>query len=123
MNTVLLVDNEPFQRLLVCEILSVETSILIVETGDGGAAYGIATERRPDLVILDILLPHLDGLSLCRLIRADPTLRHTRLMILTALKRGMNEVDLYDAFLTRPYEDAALLDTVSHLLNTSAPND
>ncbi len=86
MNIVLLADHEVFQRLLVREILSVEPSIALIETDDGQVAYSLAVEHRPHLVIFDILLPHLDGPSLCRLIKANPALQHTRLLLLTSLK-------------------------------------
>ncbi len=121
-NTVLLADSEPFQRLLVREILSAEPSIAVVEIGDGKAAYALATRQHPDLMILDMLLPRLDGLSLCRLIRAESSLQHTRLMILTALKNEMGPPEtLWDAFLTRPCDDALLLETVCRLLNITHP--
>lgn len=57
---------------------------------DGETGWQKAREEKPDLIVLDIMLPALDGLSLCRMLRGDATTRHIRIIMLTA--RG-TEVD------------------------------
>ncbi len=113
MDLVLLADAEPWQRLLMREILSDEPALHIIETGNGQEAHTLALAHRPRVLILDILLPHLDGLSLCSMIKAHPTLHQTWVMILTALRdEARGWAAGCDAFLIRPCEPEMLLDSV-----------
>lgn len=117
MNTVLVADSEPLQRLLVRDILSEVPALRVIETGDGKLAYNLVREHHPCAVILDVLLPHLDGLSLCSLIKVDPVLSKTRVIVLTAQSdesRGRQAG--CDAYLTKPFEASLFVDTVRRVL-------
>lgn len=59
---------------------------------DGEEAYALALDRRPDLVITDVLMPRLDGFDLCRRIRATRALRDVPIVIVTALEIGRAHV-------------------------------
>ena len=63
---------------------------LVSVSNDGEAGWALLRSEQPDLVVLDIMLPNLDGLSLCRMIRNEPSISHVPIIILTA--RG-TEVD------------------------------
>lgn len=89
----------------------------VTEVGDGQVAYAWTQAHRPELVILDWLLPRLDGLTLCRLIKTDPGLANTRVLICTTLfDADCKQSPEWDGYLTKPCEPALFLDTVCHLL-------
>jgi len=118
------------ERILVVEdeesLLKLE-SILLSSKGysvtgvmDGRSALEEVRANRPDLVILDIMLPEIDGFEVCRQIKEDPDTRHIPVLILTAKK---NSQDLArgqqvgcDAYITKPFKSAKVLDMVQELL-------
>ena len=116
----LLVDTNEAQRLMVARHLS-PTGISIDETTNAGDAIAAAYRRKYDVIIFDMQLPDEDGLSLARLIRADPALATTRLVLLTAFGRRRSDVVAFDAagidrFLVKPIRRTQLCETVSNLL-------
>jgi twitching motility two-component system response regulator PilG len=117
-------------RILVVEdeesLLKLE-SILLSSKGysvtgvmDGRAALEeIATDKH-DLVLLDIMLPEIDGFEVCRRIKADPGTRHIPVVMLTAkksaddLERGMQAGA--DAYITKPFRSAKVMEVIAGLL-------
>jgi DNA-binding response OmpR family regulator len=67
--TVLVVDDEPIVRDVVVRYLR-QDGLATLEAGDGDVARALIEARRPDLVVLDVMLPGADGLELCRWIRS-----------------------------------------------------
>lgn len=81
---VLLVDDQPLVRAGLRLVLDTEPDISIVaEAGDGAAALQAAREHRPDLVMMDIRMPRMDGISATRAILADASIRACRVIVLT----------------------------------------
>jgi CheY-like chemotaxis protein len=72
-NRVLMVDDDPATRRVVCALLDLDDYGLL-EAPDGQAALELVRVERPDLVILDLTMPRLDGLRACQALRADPEL-------------------------------------------------
>ncbi len=70
MKKILVVDDEPGVRKLVSSYLKKE-GFEILEAGDGAAALSLARRQRPDLVVLDLMLPEIDGLEVCRILRNE----------------------------------------------------
>ena len=68
----------------------------------------LAREKKPDLVMLDVMMPGMSGWEVCRSIRDDATLGHTRVIMLTGIGERLNEMTspLYgaDAFIDKPFE-------------------
>ena len=83
---ILLVDDEPVIRELVQAMLE-EDGIEVRCVPDGAQAMKEARRQAPHLVLLDIVLPGLDGFAVCRLLRADPVLREVPIFMLTAKVR------------------------------------
>lgn len=68
--TVLIVDDDPHIRQLLVFAFD-KAGIATIEAGDGEAALALAASRQPHLVVLDINMPRMDGLEVCRRLRAD----------------------------------------------------
>ena len=86
MKTILLVEDDKTLRKTLAYNLSQE-DYHVIQTGDGAEALTLAREKSPDLIVLDVMLPTLDGFSVCRILRNESDVP---IVILTA--RG-NEVD------------------------------
>ena len=80
---ILLVDDTPLNLILLGNALSQDYDLRIVTSGE--EAVRVATTLQPDLILLDIMMPGIDGLETCRRLKADPALRHTPIIFVTAL--------------------------------------
>jgi two-component system, cell cycle response regulator DivK len=102
---VLVVEDNPLNLELVRDIL-VSAGYEVLEAGDGAAGVQIAQLEKPDLVLMDLQLPGLDGLEATRILRADPALGRTAIVALTAhAMRGEEErarAAGCDGFITKP---------------------
>ena len=81
--TILIADDEPAIVDLVRFTLE-DAHVRIVDAADGAAALDLARRERPDLVLLDVQMPRLDGLETCRQLRRLPECARTRIVMLTA---------------------------------------
>jgi CheY-like chemotaxis protein len=82
---ILVIDDEPTQRLLTREAL-IQRGYRVEEADSGEAGLETARRLKPDLILLDVLMPGMDGFDVCRAIRADETLYRTPVVIVTALE-------------------------------------
>ncbi len=80
--TILIIDDHPGTRAYLRYAFRKEYRVL--EAGDGKAGLQMVREHRPDLVISDIMMPHLDGNELCRIIKSDDALKHIPVVLVTA---------------------------------------
>lgn len=119
MPTVLVVDDEPPIVDLVRVTLEDE-HVRVVEARDGREALDVARAALPDLIFLDVRMPRLNGFEVCRLLRQEPRLAKTTIVILTA---ATQEQDLArgraagaDLYLTKPFSPLRLLTLVQSLL-------
>ncbi|MGH9059581.1 MAG: response regulator transcription factor [Acidimicrobiales bacterium] len=114
---VLVADDEPAVRAAVADALEVH-SYRVVTAGDGPAALRAVAEHEPDLVVLDVLMPGLDGLGVCRALRAAG--RRVPILMLTARADAEDRVGGLDAgaddYVVKPYHLGELLARVRALL-------
>ncbi len=119
MPTVLVVDDEPPIVELVRFTLE-DDSLRVLEAGDGVAALEIARRERPELILLDVQMPRLGGLEVCRRVRRDPLLSGTRIVMLTAADqetdRARGLAAGADEYLAKPFSPLALFALVRTLL-------
>jgi len=117
--TVLVVEDEANIRELVALHLRLE-ELVPVEASDGDAGLDLARERRFDLIILDLMLPGLDGVTVCRAIRRDSPNADTPILMLTARREESDKVLGLDSggddYLTKPFGIRELLARVRALL-------
>jgi two-component system alkaline phosphatase synthesis response regulator PhoP len=117
--TILLVDDEPDILEIVRYNLSAEG--YRVKTADNGQkAVSIAQEIKPQLIILDVMMPKMDGMEACRKIRAIPELSDTVIAFLTARGEDYSQIKGFDAgaddYITKPIKPKVLVGRVKALL-------
>lgn len=114
MKTVLVVDDE--SEIVELVALLLEGHVSVLPAYDGESALEIVRECRPDLVLADMIMPRLDGQELCRLIRSDPAIRATKIILMSAGLRMDPAGCQADAHIAKPFDVADLTDTVNQLL-------
>jgi DNA-binding response OmpR family regulator len=112
MPRVLIVDDELPQRVLVRETLASDPRFTFDEAADGMQALRQARGTRPDLIILDVMMPQMDGFQVCRILKSDPTLRDVPVILLTALGHVEDRATARDlgvyAFINKPFDETEL---------------
>jgi len=114
--TILIVDDEPKILQLAKDYL-VENGFKVLTSGDGAQALAIAHHDKPDLIVLDLMLPGLDGLDVCRAIRKESDVP---IIMLTARAEEADQLiglELgADDYITKPFSPRALVARVRALL-------
>jgi adenylate cyclase len=99
----------------------------ILTATDGEAALALACETQPDLILLDVMMPKLDGLEVCRRLRGDPALPFMPIILVTARTDPKDVVAGLEAggdeYLTKPVDQAALVARVKSMLRLKALHD
>jgi CheY-like chemotaxis protein len=114
--TVMVVDDEPDVRLIARVVLTAaEFEVLEVESGEEALAE-LTGGRAPDVVLLDVRMPGLDGWEVLQHIRADPTLAHLPVVVFTADMGARSEAPAElregDVLITKPFQADDLLRAV-----------
>jgi CheY-like chemotaxis protein len=110
-------DRESLRRLLGLTLADWHT---VLEAADGGEALELLRQHRPDVAILDVVMPMLNGFQLCRLLREDPDLSDLRIIILFAnASECASRQAGADRFLAKPFLPSVLLRTVDDLLEAT----
>jgi two-component system response regulator VicR len=123
---ILVVDDEAGVRHAIRRILQYpdESQYELEFAVDGFDAGRKITAFRPDLVILDIMMPQLDGFSVLRAIREDVKTRRTKVMVMSSLLRDSERKQATDHgaddFLSKPFDDEVFKQRVGHLLGRRA---
>jgi len=108
---ILVVDDNAINREIVAEILSDEFEVLMAANGPD--ALVLAGRYRPCVVLLDIMLPGLDGYEICRKLRGMPGMNDLRIIMVTAKampsERSRGFAVGADAYVTKPFDDADLI--------------
>lgn len=112
---VLIADDDPLVRELLTAVL--EASLFeLVYAHDGIAAVEAAKTHRPDCIVLDLMMPGMDGLSVCEALRKDPDTAGVRVVMLTAnalAARGNWQEAGVDILLTKPFGALDLIDAIT----------
>ena len=122
--TVLLVDDEP-NIILSLEFLIEQAGYEARVARDGEAALKAIEEHKPDLVLLDVMLPKRDGFDVCERIRANPAWKDIRIVMLTAKGRDSErEKGLAlgaDAYITKPFSTREAMEQIKRFLDDEEP--
>jgi CheY-like chemotaxis protein len=117
--TVVIADDESSMRLLVHATIESD-DYTVFEASDGTEAWAMVREHKPKLVLLDVQMPGQSGLEVLRRIKGDPSLKTTRVILLTAKAQEADiEAGLIagaDFYLTKPFSPLDLLTRVEEAL-------
>jgi len=116
---ILIVDNSPSSiKMLAAKLSSEYYEVLTAE--DGAAALAAVDRDAPDIVLLDVMMPGMDGFEVCRRIKENPLNTHIPVVMITALGSNEDRVKGLDAgaddFLTKPIEDTTLFARIRSLV-------
>ena len=118
---ILIVDDEP-NIVIPLQFLMEQKGYETLVAQSGEEALEMISKEKPDLVLLDIMLPGMDGFEVCEIIRLNPEWRNTRVIFLTAKGR---DVDIAkgmvlgaDEYITKPFSNQQIIDAVTKLLKT-----
>jgi len=123
---ILVVDDvEPNVRLLEAKLTLEYYEVLTAM--DGASALEIAAAERPDIILLDVMMPEMDGFETCRRLKADPVTRHIPVVLVTALDGREDKIKGLgvgaDDFVTKPIDDVILFARVKSLVRLKAVMD
>ena len=119
MQKILVCDDEANIRNIMDFSLEAE-GFLVLEAADGDAALRMAASEQPDLVLLDVMMPGNDGLTVCRHLKENPATAHIPVLLLTARASNADrEAGLAagaDGYVTKPFSPQRLVDKINELL-------
>jgi two-component system, cell cycle response regulator DivK len=117
--TVLHVEDNPDNRMVVRDLLLFR-GYRVVEVADGEEALAAVERERPDIILMDVQLPHISGLEAARRIKARADLRHIPIVAVTSFALSGDDKKAYaagcDAYIAKPYKVRELLKLIEDLL-------
>ena len=123
MTRILVVEDDPDLRELLADIL-LDAGYDVVEAADGSSALEMSCDAHPDVVILDWMLPDLDGLQVLEKLKGDPETRSIPVIIATARDRELGEPTARSAgasdFISKPWQPGEVQSAVKNLENRAA---
>ena len=116
---ILLVDDEPdIQTIVGARLTALGFEVLIAQDGQEG--LDLARNEFPDVILLDLMLPKLDGYKVCRMIKFDKTFEHIPVIILSAkgsnVDKKLAEQAGADAYMVKPFDVKVFTQTVQKLI-------
>ncbi len=121
MAKILVVDDEPAILKFVVKILEARNHE-VISAGDGVAGLELARSAMPDVLVLDINLPRMDGLQVCRTLKADPATRNIGVVIITAAYTSVEDASEgedcgADEYVVKPFLREVLIHNVERLIS------
>lgn len=121
MSTVLVVEDSVTQRQMISDLLKESgLNASVISVADGVEALEQIQNQAPDIVVLDIVMPRMNGYEVCRQIKTDPNTENVPVIMCSS--KG-EEFDKYwgmkqgaDAYIAKPFEPAELIGTIKQLL-------
>lgn len=121
---ILIADDDASLRELLAATLRADKGYEILIARDGAETIEIARKEHPRLIVLDLLMPKLDGIEVCQTLKTDPKTSHIKIMLLTAAGYSWNRDDAEaagaDQFVTKPYSPIWLLQQIENMVTEGA---
>ena len=119
---ILIVEDEPKTLVLIRDLLQV-SGFKTIEATDGEKGVELAKTKKPDLILMDIMMPKMDGYTACREIKMDKTTKAIPVVMLTSLDYELNKELGRDmganGYMTKPFNRQELLDVINQFLPAS----
>lgn len=120
---ILIVDDEPdILELIEYNLKKAGYQVFLASNGEEGIK--MAKQHQPDLIILDIMMPRMDGIEACRLMRNMPEFKHTFMIFLTARSEEYSEIAGFnvgaDDYIAKPIKPRALVSRINAILRRNA---
>jgi two-component system, cell cycle response regulator DivK len=116
---ILMVEDTEDNRQIIRDLVE-SVGYELLEAHDGAAGVAMASEHKPDLILMDIQLPVLDGYEATRRIKADPALKHIPIIAVTSYALSGDEAKTRDAgcdgYVAKPFSPRKLLATINDFL-------
>jgi two-component system phosphate regulon response regulator PhoB len=120
--TILIVEDEPKNMTLTRDMLKI-SGYETIEAVDGRQGVEKAKSAKPNLILMDIMMPKMDGYAACREIKADPATKNIPVIMLTAVGYDLNKKLAKqmgaEGYVTKPFSRQQLVDAIILLLGTS----
>jgi CheY-like chemotaxis protein len=124
--TILVIEDNPLNMKLVRSLLKIP-HYNVLEATDAEMGLQLLRQYQPDLILMDIQLPGMDGLSATRHIKNDPALRHIPIIALTSYAMHGDEEKAKEAgcegYIAKPIETKTFLETITQYLDHNPSND
>jgi CheY-like chemotaxis protein len=124
MSKILVIDDDPANRDILRSRLEIAGHD-VTEASDGEQGLRLLEESPADLVILDVMMPRIDGLQVCQRIKGNPKTQATPVIMLTALGQQIDQLRGWESgandYLTKPWDPAKLLQLVEKWCPASKP--
>jgi two-component system alkaline phosphatase synthesis response regulator PhoP len=118
---ILIVDDEPTVRAVARRML--DKQFVVIEASDGEEAISIARFQKPDLILMDVMMPRMDGNTACSILKSDEITKLIPVVMLSGvtyeLDKKLATVMGADAYITKPFSSQDLLNTVHRFLKLS----
>lgn len=124
---VLIVDDESHIRTLLLQMLEgfEAAGVELLVASEGLEAWRLAQSERPDLIILDIMMPGLSGYEVCERVKGNPELQDTHVLILTAKGQAIDYQQSLEAgadeYITKPFDTSDIVRYVARVLDIPVP--
>jgi len=123
---ILIVDDEPdILEFLKYNLL--KEGFEVLTAGDGEEGLRVAEAEKPDLIVLDIMMPKMDGVEICRNIRSNPSLKNTLVAFLTAREEDYSQIAALDVggddYITKPVKPRVFISRINALLRRKPKTD
>lgn len=116
--SILIADDEPGVRLLVSRMLAEE--YIVLEAADGEEALDIAERQHPALILMDLMMPKIDGYTACLRIKTDQATKEIPVVMLTGIGHELNKSFAEEmgaaGYITKPFTREALVEQMRRLL-------
>ena len=117
--TILVVDDEPVMMKFIVGIVK-KAGYKVVSASDGEEGVEMAKKHKPDVILFDLMLPKLNGLEACKLLKSDPNLELTKIILLTAKTDETSKITALengaDDFITKPFSSTEVLSRIANLI-------
>lgn len=115
---ILIADDERGIRLAVTRML--DKDYIVLEASNGEEAVDMAGREKPDVILMDLMMPSMDGYTACSLIKADQETKTIPVIILTGIGHESNKKFAMemgaDGYITKPFNSQALVDAIASIL-------